>query len=86
MLAPVTNRRVFVQVKSSADPRVLRECIDQFNEAQTYDEFFFFFHSSPRSMREYESEDKRINVIGPDKIAELVINAGLTNWLILRRS
>lgn len=85
MLMPVSNRRVFVQVKSFASQSILDKCIEDFSATQDYDEFYFFFHSGSANVVE-DDEGRRINVIGPDRISELVIEAGLTNWLILRRS
>jgi hypothetical protein len=86
LLAPVTGRRAFVQVKSQADQETLDECVRKFNGMNGYDDFFFVMHTGPNQVQRHQSDDQRINVIGPDRISELVINAGLTNWLIHRRS
>jgi hypothetical protein len=42
---------------------------------------FFVFHSG-----EVETDDERVTVIGPEKLAELVADAGLVGWLIRKVS
>jgi len=41
------------------------------------------FHSGEA---ETNGEDDKVTVIGPDKLAELVLDAGLVNWLIRKAS
>ncbi|MYM90295.1 hypothetical protein GTP91_24375 [Rugamonas sp. FT82W] len=86
LLAPVTGRRAYVQVKSQANMDTLMESISTFNGMAGYDDFFFLVHTASSVVQQFRSDDFRINVIGPDRISELVIDAGLTNWLIQRRS
>lgn len=85
MFSPVTRRRAFVQVKSKGDLNTLQETIDAFESMDGFDELFFVIHSPHQSLRSYTSPDRRINVIDDERIAELVINAGLVNWLINKR-
>jgi hypothetical protein len=40
---------------------------------------FYVFHSGQAEM---DADDRRVTVIGPDKLAELVVNASLVKWLI----
>jgi hypothetical protein len=35
---------------------------------------------------EADTDDERVSVIGPEKPAEMVVEAGLTNWLIRKVS
>lgn len=86
MFSPVTRRRAFVQVKSKGDINVLNETITAFEGMEGFDELFFVIHSPDASIRNYISTDRRINVIDDDRIADLVINAGLVRWLINKRS
>ncbi len=86
LLAPVTGRRAFVQVKSQAELNTLNSSIEKFRSMDGFDDFFFVVHTSSDAIQDYKSDDYRINIIGLDRISELVINAGLTNWLIQRRS
>jgi hypothetical protein len=39
-----------------------------------------------RHSREAESKDDRVVVLNPDKLADLVVDAGLVNWLIRKVS
>jgi hypothetical protein len=42
---------------------------------------FYVFHSG-----EAQTDDERVTVIGPKKLAELIVDAGLVNWLIRKVS
>lgn len=85
MFSPVTRRRAFVQVKSKGDINTLNETIAAFEGMEGFDELFFVIHSPHQSIRDFTSCDRRINVMDDGRIAELVINAGLVNWLINKR-
>ena len=86
LLAAVTGRRAYVQVKSQADMAMLLDSISTFNGMAGYDDFFFVVHTSSPAVQHFRSDDSRINVLGLNRISDLVIDAGLTNWLIQRRS
>jgi hypothetical protein len=42
---------------------------------------FFVFHSGNA-----DTDDRRVTVIGPSQLAELVVDAGLVSWLIRKVS
>jgi hypothetical protein len=42
---------------------------------------FYVFHSGNA-----ETDDDRVTVIGPEKLAALVVDAGLANWVIRKVS
>lgn len=42
---------------------------------------FFVYHSG-----QVASDEERVIVIGPEKLAELVVDAGLVTWLIRKVS
>ena len=50
-------------------------------ELGPYDRMFYVYHSG-----QAETDDERVSVIGPDKLAEMVVDAGLTSWLIRKIS
>ncbi|TSC58400.1 MAG: hypothetical protein Greene041619_624 [Candidatus Peregrinibacteria bacterium Greene0416_19] len=81
LLLPSTGERAFVQVKSKTDQAVLDEYIGKLNELGPYDRMFFVYHSGKA-----ETDDGRVIVIGPEKIAEMAIDAGLVTWLIRKVS
>jgi hypothetical protein len=78
---PSTGERAFVQVKSKTDDIELADYIRRLDELGPYDRMFYVFHSGKA-----ETEDDRVTVIGPEKLAALVVDAGLANWLIRKVS
>jgi hypothetical protein len=77
---PSTGERAFVQVKSKTTSAELAEYVARIEDG-TYDKMFFVYHSG-----EAETQDRRVTVIGPEKLAELVMGAGLGTWLIRKVS
>ena len=75
---PSTGERAFVQVKSSTSDAELAEYLDQLPDLGAYSRMFFVYHSG--TMR--DPGDSRVVVIGPDKLAQMVVDAGLVSWLI----
>ena len=72
-----TDERAFVQVKSKTTSAELATYVGRLEDAGPYDRMFYVYHSGEAS-----TADERVSVIGPEKLAELVVNAGLVNWLI----
>jgi hypothetical protein len=81
LVLPSTDERAFVQVKSKATSGDLAEYIGKLEDLGPYKRMFYVFHSG-----EAESDDDRIIIIGPERLAELVVDAGLVNWLIRKVS
>ena len=50
-------------------------------EEGPYDRMFYVFHSGNAN-----TDDHRVTVIGPDQLAELVMDTGLVSWLIRKVS
>jgi hypothetical protein len=78
---PSTGERAFVQVKSKTTSAELAAYITKFNELDLYSRMFYVYHSGDAN-----TDDDRVIVVGPDKLAELVLDAGLANWLIRKVS
>ena len=76
---PSTRERAFIQVKSSTSSRDLSTYIERVEDP--YDKMFFVFHTGSAA-----TEDPRVRVIGPDDLATLVVDAGLSDWLIRKVS
>ena len=66
---PSTGERVFVQVKSQTTSRELADYVGKLDVP--YDRMFYVYHSG-----EADTDDERVIVINPEKLAELVLNAG----------
>ena len=76
LMLPSTDERAFVQVKSQTTSAELAQYVAQL-DSTSYERMFYVYHSgAPRT------EDERVILIGPEKLASMVIEAGLVNWLI----
>ena len=80
-MLPSTGERAFVQVKSKTTSAELAEYVGQLQEHGPFDRMFYVFHSG-----EAETSDERATIVGPEKLADLVLDAGLVNWLIRKVS
>ncbi|MGD0233611.1 MAG: hypothetical protein ABSC55_03630 [Syntrophorhabdales bacterium] len=81
LLLPSTGERAFVQIKSSTTSSELAEYVSRLEELGFFDRMFFVYHSG-----EVETEDERVIVVGPEKLAEMTLDAGLATWLIRKVS
>jgi hypothetical protein len=81
LMLPSTGERAFVQVKSRTTSHELAEYVTALDQAGPFDRMFFVYHTGAIS-----TDDDRIVVIGPDKLSEMVVEAGLTSWLIRKVS
>jgi hypothetical protein len=80
LVLPSTGERAFVQVKSQTDAQELAAYAARLDDLGPYDRMFYVYHSAPHS-GELETDDERVIVIGPAKLAEMVVDAGLVTWL-----
>jgi len=78
---PSTNERAFVQVKCHTNSDELTKYARRLDELDMYDKMFFVHHSGSAKI-----DDERVKVIGPSELSELVLGAGLVNWLIRKVS
>jgi len=81
LMLPSTGERAFVQIKSKTNQAELESYAARLDELGPYNRMFFVYHSG-----EAETHDERVIVIGPEKLAELVVDAGLATWLIRKVS
>jgi hypothetical protein len=81
LVLPSTGERAFVQVKSTTNSAELADYVGKLEEHGPYDRMFYVFHSG-----EAKTEDERVTLVGPERMAELVVDAGLVNWLIRKVS
>jgi hypothetical protein len=85
LLSPVTGKRAFVQVKSKADLETFLRYKSEFESMNQYDEMYFVVHSPSQELAAY-SEQSDVVLLTVDRLAKLVVSAGLTNWLIRKTS
>lgn len=81
LLLPSTGDRAIVQVKSSTSSAELAQYVGKLEDLGPYDRMFYVYHSG-----EADTDDERVTVIGPYKLAEMVVEAGLISWLIRKVS
>jgi len=81
MMLPSTGERAFVQVKTRTNQAEFDEYVSQFAALDSYDRMFFVYHTG-----DARSDNERVTVIGPEKFAEMVVDAGLGTWLVQKVS
>jgi hypothetical protein len=77
LMLPTTGERAFVQIKSSARKQDLDDYLERFKNSDAYDKMFFVWHSGDVG----EIDNSNVVLIGPDRLARMVFDAGLTSWL-----
>ncbi len=78
LLLPSTRERAFVQVKSKTDQVQLDDYAARF-EAHDDAKMFYVYHSVKTPLT---ASNKNIVLIGPDRLAEMVLEAGLFDYLL----
>ena len=81
LILPSTGERAFVQVKSKTNSAELADYVAKLDELDSYGRMFFVYHSGNA-----ETDDARVIVIGPEKLAEMAVDAGLATWLVRKVS
>lgn len=81
LVLPTTNERAFIQIKSHASKNDLTHYISKFDEYGHFERMFFVWHHG--EIEKAAGNNKHgIVCIGPDRLARMVFDAGLTAWLI----
>lgn len=78
LILPLTNERAFVQVKSETSQQALDHYIEEFG-SMSADRIFYVYHSSAGKLK---TSDADISLMGPDRLAESALRAGLVDWLM----
>ncbi len=81
LLLPSTGERAFVQIKSHTTSAELTAYVAQLEGNTLYDKMFFVYHSGEAAIN-----DDRVTVVGPERLAEMVVDAGLVDWLVRKLS
>jgi len=77
LLLPTTGERVFVQVKSYATKADLEKYSAEVENSALYGRMFFVYHSGDVP----ETANESIIVVGPERLARMVLDLGLWSWL-----
>ena len=75
---PSTGERAFIQVKSHTKQAELDRYVEAFEE-RIENRMFYIYHSARYGVH---TQHPRVSLIGPEKLAEMVLNAGLFDWLL----
>lgn len=78
LILPTTGERAAVQVKSHTTQSELQEYIDQFTDWDV-NHIFYIYHSGAPSMC---TANQQLKLIGPDRLADMILDAGLFDWLL----
>lgn len=84
LLAPVTNERAIVQVKSESNLSIFEDYKKRLESMDEYDKYFFVTHTPTKDLQELinRNNENNIQIWDSKKLAELSINAGLIEWII----
>ncbi len=84
--SPSTQKRAFVQIKLTTTRAEIQSYIDTYKEYEQFNEMYFVYHTCHTDLSDMESLDPKVHLWGLNKVAGLVVNAGLTEWLINKRT
>jgi hypothetical protein len=77
---PITSERYVVQVKSKAGLKDLKETIQNFSR-RDYKRVFFVVHSPEPSLSNAFNLPAHVELVPPDRLGKLALDAGLADWL-----
>lgn len=84
---PLTNERVLVQIKSTAGLDQVESYKETYHRDMSgYSRFFFIVHTPNSSLDGYEETDEDFTFIGPLSLSRLVVDYGLTEWVMSKVS
>lgn len=73
---PSTGERAFVQIKSATSQPEFDEYRTKFG-GSAYNRMFYAYHQG-----EIHNADPRITVLGPERLAKMIVEAGLVSWVL----
>lgn len=78
LILPTTGDKALVQVKSKTTQQEFEDYQVKFGELQSrYSRMFYVYHTGT-----VRNRNKNVFLIGADKLARMVVEAGLTQWVI----
>ena len=79
---PTNQKKAFVQIKSTTTVPEIQEYIDRYKSG--YDEMYFIYHSGSISPDLFKEDN--VFILGVERVANRVVDLGLIEWLIKKRS
>jgi len=80
LISPMTGEYASVQIKSSASKQDLTYYLQRMEESELYKHSFFVWHTGDPGEAP-DSSKANVVLLGPEKLAPMVLGAGLTPWL-----
>lgn len=83
---PLSNQKITVQIKSSASLNTFKSYYKKFIELKSYSKLYFFVHTPDRGLTNYFKNKvvKKVRLFFVEEIVDMVIKAGLIDWLLER--
>lgn len=86
LLQPITKEKCLVQIKSQSNFKEFSEYYRQFKKMKEYDKFFFIVHTTKDEALKRMQRHSNFGILLNQDISKLVIDSGLTNWVITKTS
>ena len=81
LMSPVTNERAMVQIKSKSDLTEYKHYYAEFGKAKDFKMLFFVVHTPSKDLDGASDMDRSRILRAPD-LSRMVIDAGLTQWVL----
>lgn len=79
--SPVLGEQAMIQVKSKSSKREFETYWRQFTKSKDFSHCFYVVHTPDKSL-ERVPKHKKLRLLLAEDVAELAINAGLTEWIL----
>jgi hypothetical protein len=79
---PITGDRYQIQIKSSAGAPEFKAYRDEF-AGQGFRKLFFVVHSPQPSLTD-DLASESVEIIRPDRLGRMIVNAGLVGWVLAK--
>jgi hypothetical protein len=84
--SPATQKRAFVQIKSTTSRDEILSYFNKYKEYDQFNEMYFVYHTCHADLSDMQSPSQNVHLWGLKRVAGLVVSAGLTEWLINKRT
>jgi hypothetical protein len=86
LLSPITGERIAIQIKSTANYQTFLDYQARFSDMGGYSRFYFITHKPDENLKNVKCENTDMVLWDSNKIAELSVRSGLSDWLIDKAS
>ena len=82
LVSPVTHERAFVQIKSQSDFAGFQDYLGKYKGMEQFHKFFFVVHTTTDKKLLNAPSTPDINIWNVAHISKMVVDAGLSEWVI----